>query len=197
LWFQSSESPVISFAQASKNVKKALTLGDQDWVAYLALCELHLMRKEHDKAIAAAERAIALNPSAAFAYAELGAVLTFSGRAEEGIAMTQKSMRLNPFPEAYQLTYLGFAYYFLGRYEDAIEVYNKALKRSADDLFAHIWLTAAYMALGREEEARHQAEVLLRLDPTFSLEQLDEILPIRDKTEAERFIADLRKAGLK
>lgn len=172
-------------------------MDDQDWLAYLGLCELYWLRKEHDKAITAAERAIALNPSAALAYAELGAVLTFSGRAEEGITLIQKSMRLNPFPEAYQLTYLGFANYFLGRYEDAIEVYNKALRRSPDDLFAHIWLTAAYMALGHEEEARHQAEELIRLDPAFSLEHWAENTPIKDGVERERFAANLRKAGLK
>ena len=111
--------------------------------------------------------------------------------------MIQKSMRLNPFPEAYQLTYLGFAYYSLGRYEDAIEVYIKALKRSPNDLFAHIWLSAAYSAMGREEEARKQAEELVRLDPTFSVERFGEVFPIKDKGEAERFIDDLRKAGLK
>ena len=76
LCFQSSESPLISFAQASKNIKKALALDDEDYVAHLALSQLYLVRKEHDKAIAAAERAIALNPNGADAYALLGFLLT-------------------------------------------------------------------------------------------------------------------------
>jgi adenylate cyclase len=92
---------------------------------------------------------------------------------------------------------LGYAYRFLGQYEDSIEVHRKALKRSPNNLFAHMWLTAAYSALGREEEARHQAQELLRLDPTFSLEEYAEIRTMKDKAEVERFIADLRKAGLK
>jgi len=197
LWLQTSESPLISFAQANMNIKKALALDDQDWIAHTTLCVLHLLRREYDKAITAGERAIALCPSAAFAYAELGAVLTFTGRAEEGITLIQKSMRLNPLPEAYHFTYLGFAHYSLGRYVDAIEVYNEALKRSPEDLFAHIWLTASYSASGQEEEARHQAEELLRLDPAFSLDKWAEMTFIKDKAELEGFIADLRRAGLK
>ena len=60
LRYQSSESPLATFAQASKNLKKALALDDEDLFAHVALSELYLLRKEHDKAIAAAERAIAL-----------------------------------------------------------------------------------------------------------------------------------------
>jgi TolB-like protein/Tfp pilus assembly protein PilF len=197
LSYQSSESPIISFAQASKNIKRALSLDNEHWGAHLALSYLYYLRKEHDKAIAAAERAISFNPNAADAYAQLGLVLTMSGRAEEAIVIIQKSMRLNPIPDAYRLDYLACAYRFVGRYEDAITAHKEVLKRSPDNLFAHVWLTAAYIASGREQEARHQAEEVLRLDPTFTLEQLTDIRAMKDKAEAERFIADLRKAGLK
>jgi adenylate cyclase len=197
LILQSSESPLISFAQASKNIKKALALDDEDYFAHLALGNLYLFKKEHDKAIAAMERAIAINPNGANAYSLLGYVLTMSGRAEEGITIIQKSMRLNPTPQAEYLNFLGYAYYFLGRYEDAIEVHKGVLERSPNNVFAHIWLTAAYGASGDEEKARHQAQELIRLDPTFSVEQFAEIVPIKDKTEVERYIANLRKAGLK
>jgi len=197
LLYQSSEAPLVSFAQASKSIKKALALDNEDWIAHVALCWLYFLRTEHDKAIEAGERAIALNPNGADAYAQLGLVLAYSGRAEEGIKLIEKSMRLNPIPDAYQLDYLGCVYRFVGRFEDAIEVHKEVLKRSPNNLFAHVWLTAAYSASGREVEARHQAEQLLRLDPTFTLEQLRDIRAMKDKAEAERFMADLRKAGLK
>jgi adenylate cyclase len=120
-----------------------------------------------------------------------------SGRAEEGIKLHEKAMRLNPIPPAQFLALLGEAYHYLGRYDDAIEVYKKVLKRSPNHMPAQINLTAAYSALGRDEEARYQAEEVLKLDPSFSLERLAETLPIKDKAQLERFIADLRKAGLK
>jgi adenylate cyclase len=198
LTYQSSESHLVSIAQASKDVKRALALDNEDWMAHVALSYLYLVREEHDKAISAAERAIALNPNGTHSYAQLGLVLMFSARAEEGIAMIKKSMRLNPIPDAYQLDYLGCAYRFVGRYDDAIEVHREVLRRSPNNVFTHVWLTAAYSASGREDEARQQAEQLLGLDPTFTLEQqLTDIRAMKDKAEVERFIADLRKAGLK
>jgi len=197
LWFQSSESPLISFAQASKNIKRTLALDSENWVAHVALSFLYLNRKEHYKAIAAAERAIVLNPSGADAYKQLGLVLIMSGRAEEGSKLTEKAIRLNPIPPAIYLTDLGCAYSFLGRYEDAIDAHKRALKRSPNNLIAHIWLTATYVASGREEEARHQAEEIRRLDPSFSLDEYAAILFLKDETLAERHIENLRKAGLK
>jgi tetratricopeptide (TPR) repeat protein len=197
LFYQSSESPLISFAQASKNIKKALAMDDKDWHSHYTLSYLYLLRQEHDKAIAANERAIALNPNAADAYSMLGLVLTFSGRAEEGIKVIEKAMRLNPIPPTPYLHHLALANHFLGRYEDAIELNREVLQRSPNNLFAHIGLTADYSASGREEEAHQQAEKVLRLDPAFSLDKYAELLPITDAAERERYLANLRKAGLK
>ncbi len=197
LFYQTRESTEISFAQASKNIKKALELDNEDWIAHLVLSYLYLFRKEHDKAITAAERAIALNPNAADAYSQLGNVLIRSGKAEEGITLTEKALRLNPIPPAHYLNRLGYAYSFLGRYKDSIEIHKEVLERTPDNLHAHVYLTAAYSALDREDEARHQAEELLRLEPAFSLEQYAEMLPVKDKGELEQFIAALRRVGLK
>jgi adenylate cyclase len=197
LWFQSGESPLISIAQASKNIKKALALDDEDYLAHLALGSLYLLRKEGDKAMAAYERAIELNPNGADAYASLGGLLAGSGKAEEAIKLIDKAMRLNPIPPPYYHNNLGYAYYSLGRYEDAIEVFLETLQRSPDSLLAHINLTAAYNASGRQEEARNQAQELLRLDPAFSLDRWAKTIYLKDEAEAERYIADLRKAGLK
>jgi tetratricopeptide (TPR) repeat protein len=197
--YQSRESPLFSFAQASKNIKKAFAVDNEGWFAHLALSHLYFFRKEHDKAIAAAERAIALNPNAADAYAQLGYVLACKGRAEEGIKLIEKAIRLNPIPPDYYLFYLGGAYYALGRYEDSIEVLKEVLQHSPNNLVAHIDLTAAYSASGREEEARQQAEEVLKLDPAFSLDKWAEMVSslLEDEAEAERYTADLRKAGLK
>ena len=197
LVYQTNESPLISFAQASKNIKKALALDNENWFAHNVLSYLYLLRNEYDKAIGAAQEAIAINPNAADAYVMLGWVLTCSGKAEEAINLIKKGMRLNPFPPPHYQLWLGHTYRLLAQYRKAIEVYEKILERHPDNLWAHIWLTATYNTLGHEEEARQHAEELIRLDPTFSVEQYGETVPIKDKAEVERLVADLREAGLK
>jgi len=197
LYFQSSESPEISFAQASKNIKKAIALDDEDYLALFVLSHLYWLRKEPDKAIAALERAIAINPNGADAYALLGNWLALTGIPEEGIKLIKKALRFNPIPPDIYLVYLAQAYSALGRHEDAIEVYQQVLKRSPKNLFAHIGLTRTYSASGHEEEARHQAEKLLELDPAFSVDKYAEFHYSKDKEAKERVIDLLRKAGLK
>jgi adenylate cyclase len=197
LIYQSSESPEISFALATKNVKTALALDDEEWLAYITLGWLYLIRRDHDKAIAALERAITLNPNGADAHAQLGNMLAYSGRAEEGIKRIEKAMRLNPIPPVNYLQDLSYGYYSLGRYEDAIELNEMVLKRTPNNVIAHIGLAATYSALGRDEEASRYAEEILKLDPEFSLKQFAEILPIKEKAQLEQYISNLRKAGLK
>jgi len=196
LWFQASESPEISFAQASKNIKKALALDDEDYAAHHLLGHLYWLRKEPDKAIAALERAIALNPNGADAYALLGNWFTYTGKPEEGIKLIKKALRLNPIPPAMYLVFLASAHSALGRYEDAIELFKQVLEHSPKNVFAHVGLTSNYIASGREEDARRQAEKLLELDPAFSLVRYAEIGYTEDKA-AKRVLDNLRKAGLK
>jgi hypothetical protein len=51
--------------------------------------------------------------------------------------------------------------------------------------------------VGREEEARAAAAEVLRINPTFSLEQFARTRPYADKSFVDRMIDALRKAGLK
>jgi adenylate cyclase len=51
--------------------------------------------------------------------------------------------------------------------------------------------------LGREAEARAEAAEVLRLNPNFLLDVHKQRMPIKDPATLERYIAALRKAGLK
>jgi adenylate cyclase len=197
VYYGSSESPLISFAQASKFLKKAIALDNENSDAHLVLANLYLIRREHGKAIAAAERAIALNPNGADAYANLGYILSLSGRSDEAIEFFEKAIRLNPIPPSHYLHQLGIAYRNLGRYDEAMEAYKKALQRSPTNLFAHLGLAATYISLDRAEEAHNEAAEIARMDPKFSLEQFEKTMPFKNKADNELFIENLRKAGLK
>ena len=71
------------------------------------------------------------------------------------------------------------------------------LKRDPAHLFAHLQLAAIHSASGREAEARAAAAEVLRIDPEFSLELVRRHLPFQEPAAIERYLAALRKAGLK
>jgi tetratricopeptide (TPR) repeat protein len=193
----STKSNLVSFAQATTCVKKAIALDKDNSDAYWALGQLHLMKREHDEAIAAAERSVILNPNGADAYANLGIILALSGRPEEGVEFVKKATRLNPIPPAYYFHYLGSAYRISGQYEEAITAYKKAIHKQPTLLFAHLGLAASYIHVGREEEAHAEAAEVLKVDPGFSLERLAKTVPLKNKADTDLYIGALRKAGLK
>jgi adenylate cyclase len=184
LWLGSTESNLISFAQATRCVKKAIALEKDNSDAYLVLGHLHLMKKEHDEAIAAAERSVVLNPNGADAYTNLGLILALAGRPEEGVEFVEKGIRLNPIPPAYYFVDLGAAYRVSGQYEEAISAYKKAVYKQPTFLFAHLGLAASYALLGKNEEAHAEAAEVLKIDP-------------KKKADTDRYVDALRKAGLK
>jgi adenylate cyclase len=106
-------------------------------------------------------------------------------------------MRLNPHYPASYLYNLGIAYYLAGQYQEAIAALKGALIRNPDLQPAHLVLAATYSELDRDEEARTEVAEVLRINPTFSLEVNRQRLPYKDPGQLERYLAALRKAGLK
>jgi adenylate cyclase len=88
------------------------------------------------------------------------------------------------------------AYFFTGRYEKAVEVCKKAVSASPNTLMDRRILALAYIGAGREDEARAEAEEVLRMDPNFSLEHYAKTQPYKNPSDRERVIEALRKAGI-
>jgi adenylate cyclase len=196
LWLDPTKSQLVSFAQATDSIKKAIALDNNNSDAFIVLSDIYLLKKQHEQAIVAAERAVRLNPNGADAYCQLAHVLQKSDRSAEAIDLFKKAIRLNPFPPSYYLTMLGIAYIPLGQYEEAIDALKKAIHIESNNLFAHVILAAAYIRAGKEEEAHNQAAEVLRIDPKFSLDYYEEILPDINRAFVKDHIASLRKAGL-
>jgi adenylate cyclase len=197
LWLDSTKSQLISFAQATDSIKKAIALDNNNSDAYLVLSDIYLLKRQHEQAIAAAERAVGLNPNGADAYCQLANITHQSGRPVEAINLLKKAMQLNPFPPSYYLMFLGSAYSSVRQYEEAIDALKKAIHLEPNNLFAHVILAATFIKVEREEEAHNQAAEVLRIDPKFSLDYYEKIMPDINRTYVKDHIASLRKAGLK
>jgi tetratricopeptide (TPR) repeat protein len=76
--------------------------------------------RQHEKAIAEGERAVALNPNGAFDHGLLGMTLGYAGRLDEAIDHLKQGIRLNPFPEYWYFYQLARCYLMKGQYEKAL-----------------------------------------------------------------------------
>jgi len=180
-----------------------LVLDDSDSDVHALLGLVYRIQKQYEKAIAAGERSLELGPTNAQAHVLHAVSMNTVGRFDEAIELVKRAMRLHPYYPAYYLQWLGGAYRMLGRYEDALTVYNQLLNRSLKGEFpilgAHLFLADTYAEFGKEEEARNHAEEVLRISPRFSLKEINKISTFRYKEPAhlESRLKALRKAGLK
>ncbi|MFX1265854.1 MAG: tetratricopeptide repeat protein [Promethearchaeota archaeon] len=193
----SSQSPEESLKRAFELTKKAIALDDSNVDAHVSLSWLFVFSRQHDKGVAEAERAVGLAPGSAYTQFNMGRVLRFAGRPEEAIAWHKKAIRHDPVPDGPVLFGLCHAYWFAGRCEEAVPVCKKAIRVSPNNMGAHLYLTGTYVSLGRIEEARTQAQEVLRIDPKFSLERYAKTQPYKNQADTESFIDAIRKAGLK
>jgi adenylate cyclase len=197
VWLGTSKSPKQSIGKAKGLLKKALALDDTFAEAHGVLGFLYSMAKQYDKGVAEAEKAVALNPNSAESHVRLGKTLSFASRWEESIPEYKKAIRLDPIPPQLYLWSLGLSYAYTGQYEEAVEWCEKAVVQEPNDLLARIMMTVVYSLSGRGEEAQVEAAEVLRIQPKFSLKEVEKKLTYKKKTDREKFLGALRKAGLK
>ena len=186
-----------SMKMAFKYAKETIALDDTLDYAHTLVGAIYLIQRKHEKALVEAERAITFNPNVEHVLSTLAALVSCSGRWEEGIEISKKALRLNPFPPVMEVHWLGRAYFMTGRYEKSITTWEKALHISPNYLPAHAFLAACYSSLDRQAEAAVEAEEVMRINPKFSLKFYAKTLPYKNKADIDRYIAALRKAGLK
>jgi adenylate cyclase len=197
VWLGTSKSPKQSLGKAMELLQKAIALDDTFAEAHGTLGFLYSMIRLHDKGIAEAEQAVALNPNSAESHYRLGKTLSFASRWEDSIPKYKKAIRLNPIPPTNYFWSLGLSYAFTGKHEKAITWCEKAICRAPDSLLDRMMMTVVYSLSGRYEEARAEAAEVLRIQPMFSLKELEKKLTYKKKADREQFLGALRKAGLK
>jgi len=152
--------------------------------------------KQHEKSIAAGERAVELEPNGSLVHAALGNTLCYAGRIDEGIDQLKQAIRLDPFPPLWYFFHLGRCYRQKGQYEDALTEFRKALQRSPDALMNHMGLAVIYALLDRQEEASAAAKKVLELNPNFSVERASKGWPYKNQADLKLVVDALHKAGL-
>jgi adenylate cyclase len=191
-----SESPARSIQIAWELAKKALAIDDSDDRTHSLMGDLYLQKRQYDKALSEAERAVTLNPNGALAYFRLAGILGWLGRWEESVLYAKKAIRLNPIPGIWYYFPLGHAYFMLGQYEESIVAYKKMQNRSPDSIAAHSFLAACYSSLGRDAEAAAEVKEVRRINPKYSVVAQSKLLRYKNKADLERYVTAFRKAGL-
>jgi adenylate cyclase len=191
-----TRSPRETIEKGMELAQKTLAMDDSMGVAHALVGHFYALKREYDKAIVEAERAVALNPGGMTSVRVYGLCLCYAGRPEEGIPVLEKAIRISPSAH-YSYRSLGMALRMTGRFEEAVSAYKKAIQLEPDDILTHTQLAVTYSLVGREKEARAEAAEVLRINPKFSVDNYAKKQAFKDQSETDKFVNALRKAGLK
>jgi len=135
---------------------------------------LHEMELVSDDGMAAAEKALALDPNLAEAHAVKGYILQMRGDMNEAVAEAGIALKLDP--ESYEANRTAARInYVQHRFENAVRLYEKAVSLMDSDVNSVMMLISSYKAIGdatgthRAAELAHKrAEALLARDQNNS-----------------------------
>jgi adenylate cyclase len=152
-------------------------------------------RRENEAALAAFERAMALNPN--FTDWRFGEVLIYAGDPARAIEAVERHMRLDPFYAPLAPGFLAFAHYMLKQYSQALPLLQECVSRMPNSRIGHCLLAATYAQLGNIEKARAEAAEALRIQPKYTIEGTQaRVTPFKRTEDADHYFGGLRKAGL-
>jgi tetratricopeptide (TPR) repeat protein len=178
-----------AYQSAREAVRLAPNLSD----AHVALCWALSFMRQHEATIAEFDRATELNPNLTDHYFAWALLVT--GEPVRAIQTLEAHMRLDPFYLPHVPGMLGFAYYLLGRYAEALPQLQKAVLRAPDHGHTRRYLAATYAQLGQIDKAREEAAEALRIDPWFTIDQAIFPKVCKRPEDGEHFSDGLRKAG--
>jgi adenylate cyclase len=130
--------------------------------ALLALAQMNQrnVTAQGDGGIAAAERALSLDPEQAEAYAVKARILEMEGRMAEGMAEIATALRLDP--ESYEVNRsAAIMYYRVHQLQHAVRHFEKARALTDADFTSAGMLVSCYTALGNHQAALEAAKITL------------------------------------
>jgi adenylate cyclase len=193
-WVNSySADPAADWMELLGELDTALRLNSNDSDVHRILAAVNLVRRDHDKALFHQERALELNPNDDLVVVQQGEILTWVGRADEGIGWIEKAMRLNPcHPERYW-NHLGRAYFVAHRYHEAISAFSRI---ATPILQQYAFMAACAAQLGDAAAASRYAAEVRKRDPDFCAQAFLFTLHYKREEDIAHHRAALVAAGL-
>jgi adenylate cyclase len=195
LWGYAAD-PQFERKEAVRLLRLALNVddGDPETLAWAAVI-LANMVGDCESSVELADRAVALNPNSHQAWSNRGWVYRIAGLSEEAVLSFERAMRMSPVDPQLRLAFagMGMALIELGRFDEALVVGKKALRKNPSFSPAYRCLASAFAHLGRDAEAREAAARLLEVDPAFTISAL---IARGGYSNSKVLIEGFRKAGL-
>ena len=182
---------------ALRHAEKAAELSGDDPLILAVLGAVHTILRNHGTARIMLERAVALDPNAAWAWSRLGWLENYSEHSERAIEYFQRALRLSPLDPMNFNNYVGMAsaHEVAERYDEAVAFYRRGLQERPYALWILRNLVSALVGAGRLEEAKVEFGHLCSAYPDFTIAKFKKAM-VFSPAMLDRMAAHLRTIGV-
>ncbi len=186
-----------SQAQALKLAEKAAQLSGDDPLILSVLGAVHTFVSNHGTARVLLERALALDPNAAWAWSRLGWLETYSDQPARALEHFDRALRLSPLDPMNFNIYVGIgsAHEVAGDNDDATRNYKRALEEQPHADWIYRSLASSLSGADRMEEAGEAYARMIEIYPDLTISKVKQAM-VFSPAFLDRMGANLKKLGL-
>jgi adenylate cyclase len=186
-----------SQAMARSLAERAAGMSGDDPVILAVLGAVHTFLHNHGTARILLERAVTLDPNAAWAWSRLGWLENYADQPQKAIGNFERALRLSPIDPMNFNNYVGIgsAHEVAQEYDTAAAFYRRALQERPNADWIYRNLASSLSGAGRVEEAKEAFAVLMRSYPDLTVSKFKQAM-VFSNVVLDRMGEDLEKLGL-
>ena len=186
-----------SQALARSLAERAAEMSGDDPVILAVLGAVHTFVRNHGTARVLLERAVALDPNAAWAWTRLGWLENYADQPQKAIGNFERALRLSPIDPMNFNNYVGIgsAHEVAQEYDKAAAFYRRALEERPNANWIYRNLAVVLSGAGRVEEAKQVFAELMRYYPDLTISKFKQAM-VFSPAALDRMAKNLRKLGL-
>src|SRR3954447_5836140 len=186
-----------SQAMARSLAERAAAMSSDDAIILAVLGAVHTFLRNYGTARVLLERAVTLDPNAAWAWSRLGWLECYSDQAQKGIENFERALRLSPIDPMNFNNYVGIgsAHEMAQEYDQAVAFYRRALQERPNARWIYRNLSSSLWGAGRLEEAKQAYAELMRNYPDLTIAKFKQAM-VFSPAVLDRMADNLRRLGL-
>ena len=184
-------------ATALAHAEQAANLSADDPLILTVLGAVHTFARNYGAARVLLERAVALDPNAAWAWSRIGWLETYADRPKEAQAHFERALRLSPLDPMNFNNHVGLAsaHQVAGDDNAAADMFLLALEERPNAHWVHRSLAPALVGAGRKTEARASYDALMAAYPEMTVKKFKDAMVFSPRV-LDRIGAQLLELGL-
>jgi adenylate cyclase len=186
-----------SQAMARSLAERAAEMSGDDPIILAVLGAVHTFVRNHGTARVLLERAVTLDPNAAWAWSRLGWIEAYSDQSQKAIANFERALRLSPIDPMNFNNYVGIgsAHEVAQEYAEAAAFYRRALEERPNARWIYRNLASVLSGAGCVDEAKQAFAEMLLSYPDLTVTKFKQAM-VFSPAVLDRMGENLRKLGL-